>query len=458
MNTRSIGYNNVAYCNQYEGGGGNERSFERDGDAVQHYQSYNETFVDDETCIQNFNQENQCMSDYEQQLPVGENSKLNRCFSTGNSPRNRLSESFSTNNGPRHKLNEPFLTNNSSRNRLYESFSVGNGSRNIQNESFSIDYSPRNKQNEYFPVDNCPRSRQTESFPVDNYARNRQNESFSIGNGNRSIKNESFSTDNCSRNRPYESFSVDNCPKSRPNESFSIGNSTRKSSRRERSSSAPGRRNTTEVLAPIIAQCQDFPTIRRSRSTIRLPRDSNVLSPTLQRRHSKSNSTKTISAYPQNSRNVYSEIASYPIPQRSMVPNIVAIKSERLHSFENYYDQEVGETSLLSTDLKRRVTPNRKPSSNLAVIPPNCRNVNNSAVPLLTHSPAKFQTRDSDFSDRSSPTKGSWLHLPSQHGGTESLWFAGMILLLTGFAICVLCFFLLSKVRAAVYKSKCVEF
>lgn len=106
----------------------------------------------------------------------------------------------------------------------------------------------------------------------------------------------------------------------------------------------------------------------------------------------------------------------------------------RLKSYSHYISP--AETSLLqngSLNTSHRTT---------AIISPNYRQEHQSAMPLLANSPTKLQIMSN------SPDKpdNSWMNISNQRLPTEPLWFAGLLLLLTGGGTCLLCLYILSKV------------
>lgn len=213
------------------------------------------------------------------------------------------------------------------------------------------------------------------------------------------------------------------------------------SCRRERSHSAPGRRSTTAIYDPSTVQRRQdaAPALRRSRSTVfHRPGEE-----TVQRRNDmESQFTMKPATLNQSSYEFYPAQRTRYVrrsdSERRLLPvtphTYVDVNSNR--SGPRYCD--ISETSLVS---RRPTTSNKKSATNLAVIPPNHRTSNQSEAPLLAKSPDKFEA-----AQRHSPAKASWVHLPTQPVATESLWLSGVVLLVTGIASCVLCFYILSKV------------
>lgn len=226
--------------------------------------------------------------------------------------------------------------------------------------------------------------------------------------------------------------------------------------RRERSHSAPGRRSTTAVYAPIssIQTRQDTaPALRRSRSTVFYkPSDEfttkrNDIESQFTVKHASTSPSK-YACIPMQSigRNVRQNDSQRRLLQAkntilvtpAAVNTYVDVNSNR--SCPRYCD--ISETSLVSLPTNHRSTTTNRSATNLAIIPPNHRGNIQSEVPLLAKSPDKFQA-----TKRYSPSTASWVHLPTQPVATESLWLSGVVLLVTGFANCVLCFYIFSKVN-----------
>lgn len=172
--------------------------------------------------------------------------------------------------------------------------------------------------------------------------------------------------------------------------------------RRQRSFSAP-RNHTANILAPMIAQLQEPPAIRRSRSAVfcKEERDDRRLSAAGSRYDllgQRGHPTRRTIAVGQGQNRGY-RVAPVrqpvsPRPQELCQPR-----------------------------------PYQKSLANLAVIPPNTR-------PLLPPSPPDVSIE-----------KGSWASLPlARRPSNNTLYLSGLFLLFTSTLNCLLCFYLLAKV------------
>lgn len=175
--------------------------------------------------------------------------------------------------------------------------------------------------------------------------------------------------------------------------------------RRQRSFSAP--RNHTanvNILAPMIAQLQEPPAIRRSRSAVFCKEDRDRDDSRYELLGQRGQPTRRTIAVSQNQNRGY-RVA--PVRQ-PVTPR----------------PQDLGTTP---------TRPYQKSLANLAVIPPNTR-------PLLPPSPPDL-----------SPEKGSWAALPLARPSNNTLWLSGLFLLFTSTVNCLLCFYLLAKVINLLY-------
>ncbi|XP_075225202.1 sanpodo [Lycorma delicatula] len=178
---------------------------------------------------------------------------------------------------------------------------------------------------------------------------------------------------------------------------------------RQRSSSVPSRRrnaHAANVLAPMMAQVDRQQTLRRSYSTILPPN-----------RHRQADNVRDFRRTAQ--------LCSTPRIQRQNTAPI------RLKSYSHFMSP--AETSLTENESLAN-------QRNTAIISPNYRQDNQSAIPLLANSPVKLQ-----FMSNSPNKSNSWMNISSQRLPSEPLWFAGLILLFSGGGTCLLCLYILSK-------------
>lgn len=172
--------------------------------------------------------------------------------------------------------------------------------------------------------------------------------------------------------------------------------------RRQRSFSAP-RNNTANILAPMIAQLQEPPAMRRSRSAVfcKEERDDRRLSAAESR---------------------YELLGQRGQPTRRTIA--VAQGQNR-----GYRVAPVRQPVSPRAQELCQPRPYQKSLANLAVIPPNTR-------PLLPPSPPDMSLE-----------KSSWTSLPlARRPSNNTLYLSGLFLLFTSTLNCLLCFYLLAKV------------
>ncbi|XP_039285657.1 basic-leucine zipper transcription factor A-like [Nilaparvata lugens] len=201
--------------------------------------------------------------------------------------------------------------------------------------------------------------------------------------------------------------------------STATSNNQRGKGARHRSSSVPRSRGKCsprqDVLAPMVAQAaerqQQQTTLRRSHSTIiQSNRDRARAAPT---QH-------------QATRDLRKPFHQFQVPVHAPRLQRQTSTPTRLKSYSH-----------LLPPAETQVPPQPRTT---AVITPNYRSTRDahSALPLLAGSPAKM---------RLVSKSDSWLDLPAVNRRlpSEPLWFAGIILLLTGGITCILCLWILSK-------------